>query len=102
MREAHPTDGWQVPANEKSGVCYAQPKTLADRLAIVNDFKERFSYSIPLVVDPMDNATMDTYAAWPERLYIIGADGNVAYKGAMGPQGFEPGEVETWLEAHPL
>jgi hypothetical protein len=28
VREAHPTDEWQMKSNLKEDVCYAQPKTL--------------------------------------------------------------------------
>ena len=100
IKEAHPTDEWQVPANEADDVCYAQPRTLADRLAIAKDFTERFTWTLPMVVDPMDNPAEQAYAAWPERLYVVGADGRIACKGAMGPAGFDPEEVEAWLLAN--
>ena len=51
-----------------------------------------------MLVDEMDNAAEEAYAAWPERLYIIGTDGSVAYKGGVGPFGFKLDEVESWLE----
>ena|SRR5688572_6208747 len=100
VKEAHPTDEWQVPVNESDGVCYAQPRTLDDRLAIARDFVTRFGWTLPLVVDRMENPAEDAYAAWPERLYVVGADGRIAYKGAMGPDGFDPEQVEAWLRAH--
>jgi hypothetical protein len=46
----------------------------------------------------MDNQAEEAYAAWPERLYVIGADGTIAYKGAMGPKGFLPDEVDALLK----
>jgi hypothetical protein len=101
IKEAHPTDEWQVPANETDSVCYSQPKTLEERRLIANDFVERFHYALPLVVDTMENQAEDTYAAWPERLYVIGAEGKILYKGAMGPQGFAPDEVDSVLRALP-
>ena len=42
IREAHPTDEWQMESNEKEGVCYPQPKSTAQRVAIANDFIRRF------------------------------------------------------------
>ncbi len=100
IKEAHPLDEWQMTSNEKEGVCYKQPHSMADRVAIANDFVKRFSYKIPLLVDGMDNAANALYAGWPERFYIIGADGKIAYKGKTGPFGYHPEEVEAWLEAH--
>ena len=100
IKEAHPEDEWQMTVNEKQGICYAQPQTLADRVMIANDFIERFRYAMPLVVDPMENPAGDAFAAWPERLYVIGVDGRIAYKGRKGPFGFDPDELELWLEAN--
>ena len=100
IKEAHPEDEWQMTVNEKQGVCYAQPQTLADRVMIANDFIERFQYTMPLVIDPMDNPAEDAFAAWPERLYVIGVEGRIAYRGGKGPFGFDPDELEQWLEAN--
>jgi len=101
IKEAHPEDEWQMDSNEEEDVCYRQPRSLGDRLAIARDFTERFDYPIPLLVDGMDNGAMHLYSGWPERFYIVGADGTIAYKGAPGPHGFLPEEVEAWLDEHP-
>jgi hypothetical protein len=93
IKEAHPTDEWQMDSNEREGVCYPQPRT------IERDFAARHAWTIPLLVDPMTNAADEAYAGWPERLYVIDADGAIAFKGDMGPFGFEPEEVEAWLVA---
>jgi hypothetical protein len=98
IKEAHPKDEWQVDTNETDSVCYSQPKTAEERQAIVKDFIGRFSYAIPLVVDTMANEAEAAYAAWPERLYVVGADGKIAYKGAMGPSGFDPEEILPYLK----
>jgi type I thyroxine 5'-deiodinase len=100
IKEAHPEDEWQMDVNEETEICYPQPKTLEKRVVIANDFTTRFSYRMPLVVDPIDNPADEAYAAWPERLYVIGEDGRVAYKGGTGPFNFNPDELETWLEAN--
>lgn len=97
IREAHPTDEWQMRSNETEGVCYPQPRTLEERLAIARDFVARHGYELPLAVDDMTDVADELYAGWPERLYVIGTDGKVAYKGKTGPFGFEPDEVDAWL-----
>jgi hypothetical protein len=85
-----------MPSNEKENVCYPQPKTLKQRVAIANDFVKRFKYPIPLAVDDMENAAMRAYAGWPERLYVI-ENGVIVYKGKTGPFGYHPEEVAAWL-----
>jgi len=82
---------------DKDDVCYAQPKTLDQRVAIANDFTNRFKYSVPFGIDEMSNAANDAYAAWPERLYILDENGRVAYKGGNGPFKYDPKEVRAWL-----
>src|SRR5687767_11874406 len=97
IKEAHPVDEWQMKDNVSEDVCYMQPKTLDQRLAIANDFVKRFDYKIPLLVDPIENPATATYSAWPERLYIVDESGTIVYKGKPGPFGYHPEEVEEWL-----
>jgi len=82
---------------DKDDVCYVQPKSLQDRVAIANDFTKRFKYPVPFGIDEMTNAANDAYAAWPERLYIVDENGNISYKGGNGPFKYEPKEVRAWL-----
>jgi hypothetical protein len=86
-----------MDSNVEEDVCYRQPRTLAERVAIANDFVERFGYRLPLLVDDMDNEANALYAGWPERLYVIDTSGVIAYKGEPGPFGFHPEEVAAWL-----
>ena len=99
IKEAHPEDEWQMDSNEKEDVCYPQPRTLAQRVAIANDFVKRFHYDVPIAVDDMTNRANELYAGWPERFYIVDESGKIVYKGEPGPFGFHPEEVEEWLKA---
>lgn len=85
-----------MPSNETESVCYLQPRTTEQRLAIANDFVERFHYGIPLLVDPIENEANRLYAGWPERLYVVD-EGVVRYKGGQGPFKFDPEELAHWL-----
>lgn len=69
------------------------------RIAIARDFVQRFDYALPFVVDDMEDVALQAYSAWPERLYAIGADRRVAYKGGIGPFKFDPDELADWLHA---
>jgi len=99
VREAHPTDEWQMKSNLKDDVCYAQPKTLQQRVIIANDFTKRFKFPLPFGIDDMSNAANDAYAAWPERIYIIDESGHIAYRGGIGPFNYKPEEARGWLAA---
>jgi len=39
------------------------------------------------------------YAGWPDRLYLIGKNGRIAFKGGPGPKGFLPAELEAAIKA---
>jgi len=99
IREAHPIDEWRMRSNEKDkdDVCYVQPKTLEQRVAIASDFTKRFKYTLPFGIDDMNNAANDAFAAWPERLYIVDETGKISYKGGNGPFKYDPKEVRAWL-----
>lgn len=97
VREAHPADEWQMKSNVKDDVCYAQPKSLEQRVAIARDFTTRFKYPLPFGIDDMSNLADAAYSAWPERLYIIDETGRIAYRGGMGPFNYKPAEVRDWL-----
>ena len=99
VREAHPTDEWQMKSNVKDDVCYAQPKTLEQRVAIAKDFTARYKFPLPFGIDDLSNAADNAYAAWPERLYIIDETGHIVYRGGMGPFHYKPAEVREWLAA---
>ncbi len=88
-----------MESNEEADICYPQPKSLDERVAIARDFVARHDYAIPMLVDPISNPADEVYAGWPERLYVIDERGVIAYKGDTGPFGFDPEEVEAWLAA---
>ncbi len=50
---------------------------------------------MPALVDDMDDTVNDAYAAWPDRMYLVGTDGTIAYHGGRGPFGFKPEELNA-------
>ena len=48
---------------------------------------------IPAVVDGMDNKIGQAYAGHPDRMFLVGRDGKIAYAGGRGPRGFRPEEL---------
>ena len=50
---------------------------------------------IPALVDDLDDAVGEAYAAHPDRLYLVGRDGRVAFRGGPGPFGFIPDQLEA-------
>lgn len=87
-----------MKSNLDEKICYPQPKTLGQRVAIANDFVERFHFPLPLAIDPMNDAADHAYAGWPERLYILDESGKIVYRGGLGPFNYHPEEARAWLE----
>jgi Iodothyronine deiodinase len=86
-----------MKSNVAQDICYMQPTTFPQRVAIANDFVKRFHYPIPIAIDPMNNAADRTYGGWPERIYIIDESGIVVYRGGLGPFNYHPQEARAWL-----
>ena len=95
IQEAHTTDGWQMPDNEREGVVYEQPKRAEEREAVAEACAVGLKLSIPTLIDEMTNEVDRAYAALPDRLYLIDAEGRVAYRSGPGPMGFKPQELEA-------
>jgi hypothetical protein len=99
IREAHPEDGWVLQRNRLSGIRVTDPVTADDRTEVAQVCATRLSIRIPILVDGQDNAVASAYGGWPDRLYLIGRDGRVAFQGAQGPFGFKPAELEAAIRA---
>ena len=97
VREAHPTDGWQMSSNAAVGVAVAQPRTDAERRAVAGQCQRLLRPSFPLLVDDLQDTAGHAYSAMPARCYVIDQGGRIAYKGGRGPFGFKTGELEQAL-----
>ena len=97
IREAHPSDGWQVSANRKEDIVFEQPETFESRTEVAEACQLGLEISIPMLIDGMDNGVETAYSAWPDRLYVVTSEGRIGYKGRMGPAGFKPREMEREL-----
>ena len=89
IREAHPNDGWQVDINVELGIVYDEPTTIEERAAIAHDFVQALGLRIPLLIDTADNQVDDLYAGTPLRLYLVDAQGNVAFRTVCGSPGWD-------------
>jgi hypothetical protein len=94
IKEIHPTDGWQLKENIRDGVLHRQHQSMEERVAVGEACMSKLALEMPALVDEMDDAVAKDYAAMPERLYLIGRDGRIAYKGGVGPMFFQPDEWE--------
>jgi hypothetical protein len=95
IKEAHPEDGWVLASNRRAGVKVVDPVADAMRVDIARSCAQRLRFRLPVLVDGVDNAVASAYGGWPDRLYLVGLDGRIAFQGGVGPFGFRPGELES-------
>ena len=86
-----------MESNVRDQVVFKQPKTFDERRKLAAVLVDRLKYRAPLAIDGIEGPAEKAYGAWPERIYVIGTDGKIAYKGGMGPFGFHPDEAEKEL-----
>ena len=97
IREAHADGEDQVIRNLDEGVIFTQPETEDERAEVASACMLRYNFSFPMLLDGMDNDAEEKYISWPDRLYIIGENGKVAYQGGLGPLYFDVDEFEQVL-----
>ena len=108
IRKAHPIDGWWMGFRltrkivewrfPKAALDVYDPQTMEERRAVAGRCEASLQYGIHTYVDEMDDPVSKAYAAWPTRLFLIGTDGRVVYRGGLGPYGFKPAELKAAIE----
>lgn len=94
ISEAHPTDGWYMGKHD-----IRSHRSIEERRKVAGECELALRYGIPTLVDEMGDAVNAAWAAHPDRMYLVGVDGRVAYAGGRGPWGFKPSEMKQAIEA---
>jgi hypothetical protein len=97
IAEAHTIDGWQTLSNEQEGIRISQATTFEERLAAAQRCADSLPLTMPILVDGMDNAAMELFSGWPERIFIADAQNKIHYIGGPGPFEFRPEEARESL-----
>jgi len=99
VREAHPVEGWRVDINDRAGIVLPEAKDAEQKEQHADICVLKLDIRFTTIIDNMDNQVELDYAAWPDRLYLVGRDGRIAWTGRPGPMGFRPRELERAIEA---
>ena len=86
-----------MQSNIKDSVVFASPKNEEERAYVAGACVRKLGIKIPSVLDEFGNSTEQAYTGWPDRLYLIDAQGRLVYKSKPGPFGFHPDELRTEL-----
>ena len=95
IKEAHPEDGWVLSSNRGQGIAVTDPVSDDERSRVATVCSLQLDIRMPVLLDAVTDRVARAYGAWPDRLYLIGRDGRVAWQGGRGPSGFKPDELDV-------
>jgi len=75
------------------------PITDGERALVAGTCVKDLKLPMPALIDRVDDKVGKAYSGWPDRLYLIGKDGKIAYAGKRGPFGFDPAGWEKAIIA---
>lgn len=98
IKEAHPADDWPMRVNRRLKFI-KDPTNAFERFQVASTCVSDLKISIPCLIDDMENTAARAYKGHPDRLYVVGKDGTIVYRGGPGPMGFKPKDMEKALVA---
>ena len=98
IREAHPHDGWRVPNNLIENIIYPEPTTDDERTEVASACQINLNLHMPMLIDSIDNDIDEKYVGLPMRLFLIDAEGQIAYAGDKGPFGWDDEAFEDAIK----
>jgi hypothetical protein len=91
-----------MASNDRVGITFAQPRTTQERVGVAQKCCSALQMTMPLLIDDINDRVGHAYSGMPDRLYVVGREGRVVYKGGRGPFGFNSAEMEQALILHLL
>src|SRR5438445_4878271 len=86
-----------MESNVRDKVVFASPKDFDERALLAGTCVRKLGIKFPAVIDGFENTAERAYTGWPYRIYLIDANGRIAYKSRPGPFGFKPEELKAAL-----
>jgi hypothetical protein len=99
IAEAYSSDGWQMPANLEEDILIAQHTTAGERRAAARGGVERLGLTMRVLVDDMDNAVSEAFAARADLRRPEGRRGRV--RGPPGAVGLRSGRRDSGARGDP-
>ena len=95
IREAHALDS----RSPSTFGLVEDPVNLDERKQVASKCVAELNLPMPAVLDRLDDKVNKAYHGWPDRLYLVGADGKIAYAGGRGPFFFNTDTLEDAIRA---
>ena len=97
IREAH-AENWQSTINEREGVHWGQPADAPQKTEHALACSRLLKFHFPAVVDSMDHAVEDAYAAAPSRVYLVSPAGKVLFRTRLSEFDFHADELTAAIK----
>ena len=99
IREAHPQGEWQSTINARQGIALPEARSEQERGEHAALCRSRLAIPYEAVVDGMDGAAEQAFAAFPSRVFVLDAAGKVTYTTALDEESLRPEALEQALAA---
>ncbi len=100
IRESNAVGGAPSSINDREGISVKDPQDYLQRTEVAKLGCSALNIQTPCLVDRIDDAVAEAYSAWPDRIYIVDTDGQIAFVGKPGPSGFAQAvqSTDAWLK----
>lgn len=101
IKEAHAMDSsWPVEYAKEMGI--KEHASYGERCSVATKLLSDKNLHIPTLADDMEDTANKAYKGWPDRIFLVRKDGNLAVAAKRGPWGFKPGidAANTWLAGY--
>jgi len=99
ITEAHAMDG-RAPMSGRGAPLVQEPLTWGERNQVAKRCVAAMEIEhLPTVIDELDDKVGQAYQGHPDRLFLVGKNGKIAYAGGRGPFGFRPEELDGAIKA---
>ena len=74
-----------MPNNLIENIIYPEPTTDDERTEVASTCQINLDLHMPMLIDSIGNEIDEKYVGLPMRLFLVDADGKIAYAGGNGP-----------------
>ena len=87
-----------MPNNLIEDIIFPEPTTDAERTEAAASCQIALDIHMPMLVDSIDNSVDEQYVGLPMRLFLVDADGRIAFAGDKGPFGWDDDAFEDAIK----
>lgn len=100
IREAHPDSVLALVGDKQTATLTKIPQaaTSKERTKAAVACGLTFNLKMPIAVDSIDNKVGRAYAGWPNRMVVVGTNGNILFASTPSPRGTDAALLRDWLK----